>query len=66
MACLVTGVLTPVGFRDDHGIVHRVRWHIWGQPHRLCDFAQDGQLREGSVAIRLRVGALIEVDVEEP
>lgn len=47
MACLVTGVLTPVGFRDKHGIVHRVRWSSHGGPYRLCDFEEDGGLREG-------------------
>jgi hypothetical protein len=64
MACLVTGVLTPVGFRDDLGIVHRVRWHVRGRPYALCDFVEDGQLRDGARPIRLGVGALIEV--EEP
>lgn len=66
IACLVTGVLTPVGFRDDLGIIHRVRWHVRGKPYKLCDFIEGGQVRDGAEAISLGfdVGALIEV--EEP
>lgn len=64
MACLVTGVLTPVGFRDDLGIVHRVRWRLRGGAYKLCDFIEEGQVRDGAKAIRLGMGALIEV--EEP
>lgn len=64
MACLVTGVLTPVGFRDERGVVHRVRWSVRGGPHRLCDFDEDGAVRKGAAKIKLGVGALI--DVEEP
>ena len=48
MACLVTGVLTPVGFQDASGIVHRVRWSIGGGPYRLCDFREDGRPRKGA------------------
>lgn len=56
MACLVTGVLTPVGFQDERGIVHRVRWSIQGGPYRLCDFVEsrDGRskTREGAKMIQ--------------
>lgn len=63
MACLVTGVLTPVGFRDASGIVHRVRWHASRGPFRLCDLAEDGRTRDGARMIR-SINDLI--PVEEP
>lgn len=63
MACLVTGVLTPVGFHDEGGIVHRVRWSTRGGPYRLCDFGEDGRPRESATAIQ-PVQRLI--TVEEP
>lgn len=51
MACLVTGVLTPVGFRDACGIVHRVRWSTRSGPYLLCDFDDEGRPRKGAKAI---------------
>jgi hypothetical protein len=69
MACLVTGVLTPVGFRDDHGILHRVRWHVHKGPHRLCDFVEDGsvhgRLREGARRIGIEARDVM-IALEEP
>lgn len=66
MACLVTGVLTPVGFRDKHGIVHGVRWSIRGGPYRLCDFGDAGKPREGTRALRLRDVLFTLSATEEP
>lgn len=63
MYCLVTGVLTPVGYRDSDGIVHLVRWSVRGRPYKLCDFDEEGLPRVGARAI-LAVGDLI--TVEEP
>ncbi len=64
ITCLVTNVTTSVGFRDDHGIVHRVRWRTHGGPYRLCDFIGENVVRDGAKAIRLDVCLLI--DIEEP
>lgn len=67
MACLVTGVTTPVGWRDAAGIVHRVRWRVRGGCYRLCDFLDAGnrphndyEMREGAKPVD--VNALIPVD----
>ena len=62
MACMVTGVLTPVGFRDALGVTHRVRWSTRKGPYRLCDFDEDGRTRPDAIAIRLGVDALIDVE----
>ncbi len=61
MSCLVTGVMTPIGWRDPAGIVHRVRWRVRGGCYKLCDFQGD-ELRQG--AKDLDTMALI--SVEEP
>ncbi len=63
MSCLVTGVLTPVSFRDACGIVHRVRWSTHSGPYLLCDFDEEGKPREGARPIR-SVNELIAM--EEP
>jgi hypothetical protein len=52
MACLVAGVLTPVGFRDACGIVHRVRWSTRSGPYPLCDFDEDGKPRRGARTVQ--------------
>lgn len=65
MACLVTGVVTPIGWRDPAGVVHRVRWRVRGGCNRLCDFeAGEGndELRRGAVLI----DANTLISVEEP
>jgi hypothetical protein len=62
MACLVTGVDTPIGWRDPLGIVHRVRWRTRGGCYKLCDFRDDAKMRDGARPID--VDALI--SVEEP
>ncbi len=64
MACLVTGVLTPVGFRDACGIVHRVRWSTRSGPYVLCDFYEEGGLRKGAKPIQA-VSELINVNSDE-
>jgi len=55
MACLVTGVTTPIGWRDPGtGIVHRVRWRVRGGCYRLCDFQSgegNDEMRKGAIFI---------------
>lgn len=52
MACLATGILTSVGWRDEFDVVHLVRWSNHSGPYPLCDFAGDGRPRKGARPIR--------------